>query len=148
MIIGVSQFERLFRLAANLDVDKADLKRLSEFVNQKLHDLLLMGVVSAKANQRDVIQVYDLPITKGLQESMHRFKALDVALELSPILESLAQLPALELAYSEEVSERLPMIVGAITISLARTFKVLDPDLKNPQTIHWDRAIEIFNMLL
>lgn len=148
MIIGVSQFEKLFRLAANLDVDKADLKRLSEFVNAKLHDLLLMGEVSAKANQRDVIQASDLPITKGLQESMHAFKALDVELELSPILETLAQLPPLDLAYSEEVKERLPRIVGAITISLAKTFKVLDPNLKNPQSLHWERAIEIFNMLL
>ncbi|RMH36826.1 MAG: DUF1931 family protein [Nitrospirae bacterium] len=148
MIIGISQFEKLFRLTANLDVDKADLKRLSEFVNAKLHDLLLMGEASAKANQRDIIQVFDLPITKGLQESMHAFKALDVELELSPILETLAQLPPLDLAYSEEVKERLPRIVGAITISLAKTFKVIDPDLKNPQSVHWERAIEIFNMLL
>jgi hypothetical protein len=37
-VIGVTKFERFFRVAAGLDVDKADLKRLDEFVNKKLYD--------------------------------------------------------------------------------------------------------------
>ncbi|GIX48406.1 MAG: hypothetical protein KatS3mg131_2617 [Candidatus Tectimicrobiota bacterium] len=65
MVMGVAQLERLFRLTASLDVDEDDLKRLTDFVKHKLHDLLLMGEVAARANGRDVIQVYDLPITKG-----------------------------------------------------------------------------------
>ena len=35
-IIGVSKFERLFREAAGLDVDKNDLARLNDFVRQKV----------------------------------------------------------------------------------------------------------------
>ncbi len=147
-IMGISQFERFFREAASLDVDKSDLKRMSDFLNQKLHDLLLMGVVTAKANGRDIIQVYDLPITKGLQESIHQFKKMDLLLELKPILEQLATLPTLELDYSDEVEAKLPEIVGGLTLALAKTFKVLDPALKNPQTEHWEKAIEIFDQLL
>jgi hypothetical protein len=80
-IMGVAKFERFFRVAASLDVDKADLKRYSEFVNKKIHDLLIRGVAAAKANGRDRIQPFDLPITKGLEESIHNFKKIEVRSE-------------------------------------------------------------------
>src|ERR1700730_7693273 len=35
-LMGIAKFERFFRLAAGLDVDKSDLKRYSDFVNQKI----------------------------------------------------------------------------------------------------------------
>lgn len=147
-IMGVAQFERFFRKAASLDVDKDDLKRLSDFINQKLYDLLLMGQVSAKANGRDVIEYGDLPITKGLQESIHQFKKMEIALDLQPILDQLSQLPPLDLAYSEEVESRLPETVGGMTYAIARTFKIIEPKLKNPQSEHWERVEQIFNLLL
>ncbi len=67
-IIGVSKFERLFREAAGLDVDKNDLARLNDFVRQKVYDLLLAAQATAKDNQRDVIQLHDLPLTLGFKE--------------------------------------------------------------------------------
>jgi hypothetical protein len=67
-VMSVARFERFFRIAAGLDVDKKDLKRYSDFVNQKTHDLLIRGKATAKANGRDIIEPFDLPITKGLQE--------------------------------------------------------------------------------
>ena len=54
----------------------------------------------------------------------------------------------LDLEYDEEVRAMLPQIVGGLTVALAWTFRTLDPDVKNPDTTHWDRAIEIFNRLL
>ncbi len=147
-IIGISQFERFFREAASLDVDKADLKRMSDFLNHKLHDLLLIGVAKAKANGRDVIQVHDLPITKGLQENIHQFRQIDLTLELQPILEQLATLPPLALDYSEEVESKLPQIVGGLLYGRAKIFTIIDPGVKNPQSLHWDRATEIFDLLL
>lgn len=63
-VFGGKKFEALFRNAAGLNMDKSDIKRLYEVVNQKMHDLLQMGEVAAQANDRDVIQLYDLPITK------------------------------------------------------------------------------------
>src|ERR1700730_5498613 len=52
-VMGVAKVERLFRTAARLDVDKQDLRRYSNFINQKVYDLLLRGEAAAKANGRD-----------------------------------------------------------------------------------------------
>jgi hypothetical protein len=76
-LMGIAKFERFFHLAAGLDVDKSDLKRYSDFVNGKIHDLLLRGQAAAKANGRVIIEPFDPPITKGLQESIHDFRNID-----------------------------------------------------------------------
>ena len=78
-VSGVARFERFFRLAASLDVDKDDLKRYNEFVQRKLYDLLLIAQAKAKANGRDIVEPQDLPITKGLQERMREFGKLETA---------------------------------------------------------------------
>jgi hypothetical protein len=147
-LMGISRFERFFRAAASLDVDKDDLRRYNDFVNRKVYDLLLIGQATAKANSRDVVEPWDLPITKGLQESVHGFKRMDEEVELRPILEQLANLPPLDLAYSEETEARLPGIVGGLSLGLARTFKIIDPKVKNPQTEHWERVFQVFDLLL
>jgi Domain of unknown function (DUF1931) len=147
-VMGVAKFERLFRTAARLDVDKQDLRRYSDFINQKVYDLLLRGEADAKANGRDIIQPFDLPITKGLQESIHAFRELDEKIELKPILDRITALPPLDLAVSVETEARLPTIVGGLSVALARSFKIIDPDLKNPQTVHWERCFQIFDLLL
>jgi hypothetical protein len=41
--MNVSKFERFFRVASGLDVDKTDRKRCSDFVHRKDYDLLLMS---------------------------------------------------------------------------------------------------------
>ena len=87
--MGVARFERFFRTAARLDVDKQDLKRYSEFINHKIYDLLLRAEAAARANGRDIIEPFDLPITKGLQESIHAFREIDEKIELQPILDYL-----------------------------------------------------------
>src|SRR5947209_18335485 len=145
-VTAIARFERFFRSVAGLDVDKSDLWRYSDFVNDKLYDLLLRGQAAAKANGRDVIEPHDLPITKGLQERIHEFRTLDEEIELQPIFDHLAARPPLDLAYGEEAEARLPAIAGGISVALARTFKVIDsvalartfkvidPELKNPQT--------------
>jgi hypothetical protein len=96
-VMGIPQFERFFRAAAGLDVDKSDLKRYSDFVHDEIHDLLIIGQATAKANVRDVIQPEDLPITKGLQERIHEFRKLDEEIELQRLLEDLATRPPLDL---------------------------------------------------
>jgi hypothetical protein len=147
-VMSVARFERFFRVAAGLDIDKPDLKRHSDFVHQKIRDLLIRGVANAKANRRDIIEPQDLPITKGLQECMHRFRDLDEEIELKPILVYLSTIPRLELDYSTETEARLPAIVGGLSVALARSFKIVDPELRNPQTLHWERAFQLFSLLL
>jgi hypothetical protein len=147
-IFSVVRFERFFRTAAQLDVDKDDIKRYSEFVEKKLYDLLLVGQATASANIRDVVEPHDLPITKGLQESMHAFRKMDEEIELAPILAQLVKYPPLDRALSEQTEQRLPLIVGGLSLALARTFAILDPEVKNPQTRHWEGVFQIFDQLI
>lgn len=148
MPIGVSNFKRFFRAAASLDVDKDDLRRYEDFVNRKVRDLLLISRAAARANGRDVIEPWDLPITKGLQETIHDFRGMDEAAEVRPMLEEIVAIPPQELAYSEETEGRLPEIAGGLSLALARAFKIIEPRLKNPQTEHWERAYRVFDLLL
>ncbi|KWX00386.1 DUF1931 domain-containing protein [Carbonactinospora thermoautotrophica] len=147
-VMGVAKFERFFRAAAGLDVDKDDLRRYSDFVNQKLYDLLVVGQAAAKANGRDIINPPDLPITKGLQESIRDFKDINEEIELQRVLENLAARPSLDLPFSEETQAQLPTIVGGMSVALARAFKIIDPDVRNPQTEQWERVFRIFALLL
>lgn len=148
MIMGVKQFQKLFRIAAGLNLDKNDLKKLNDFINHKLSDLLLLGQVSAQINNRDVIDFTDLPITKGLQEHIQEFKKMDELLEIQPILKQQAKLPPLRLEYSRTLESKISEIVGGITVSLAKVFHALDKDLKNPTPIEWEKVNTIYNILL
>jgi hypothetical protein len=147
---AIPRFQRLFRAAAGVDVDKSDLQRHEEFAHRKLHDLLLRAQAIAKANDRDVIYPHDVPITKGLQERMHEARELSKheEIELRPVLEALAIWPPLDLAYSDELTAVLPDIVAGLSVALAHSFKVIDPKLKNPQTPHWERAFALFDLLV
>jgi hypothetical protein len=72
----------------------------------------------------------------------------DDRLELEPILQGLAQLPALDLAYGEDTPAELPAVVGGLSVALAPSFKIVDPTLRHPQTKHWDMAFALFDLLL
>jgi hypothetical protein len=71
-VFGVAKFEHFFRAAAELDVDKNDLRRYSDFVERKLYDLLLIGQATAGANARDIVEPWDLPVTKGCRTACTR----------------------------------------------------------------------------
>ncbi len=148
MIVGVHKMEKLFREAASLDVDKNDLKRLSDLVGKKLNDLLIIGVRNASYNARDLIMEPDLPLTKGFLETMQGFRKLESELELQPILDHLAQYPPLEREPSADVLELLPDIVGTLIVVAARTMKVMDPKVVNPDTEMWDRVAQIMDLTL
>jgi hypothetical protein len=147
-VMAIPRFERFFRLAAELDIDKNDLKRYNDFVTEKLTDLLIIGQVAAKANLRDIIEFWDLPVTKGLQERVHEFEKLDAEIELEPILARLVASPQLDLTLSEETEARLPALVGGMSVALARAFRIIDPKVRNPQTEQWERAVRLFDLLL
>jgi hypothetical protein len=141
-------FHRFFREAAGLDVDKDDLKRYSDFVSRKTLDLLLRGQAAARANDRGTMEEWDLPITKGLQECIHAFRGMDTAIELQPVLDDLAAHPQLDVEYSDEFLTRLPLVVGGISVALARAFKIVDPTSHKPHGSEWERAFRLFDLLL
>lgn len=148
MLMQVAEFEKLFRQAASLDVDKNDLKRLSDFLRDRLYDLLVVAERNAKYNGRDVVLEPDLPLTKGLQENLQAFRQMDTQLALTPVLESMAALPPLDLEVAEEVRALLPALAGALVVAYAKVLKELDPGLKNPEPLHHERAERIFRLLL
>ncbi len=147
-VMGVAKFERFFRVAASLDVDKDDLKRYSDFVNQKIYDLLLIAQANARANDHDMIQPHDLPITKGLQETIHQFRKMDEGIEIEPILAHLATVPALDIPADDDTGQQLPLVAGGLSLALARSFKIIEPDVKNPGSKHWERAFRLYDLLL
>lgn len=145
---GIPRFERFFREAAGLRVDKDDLKRFDSFVQLKVADLLLMGEVTAKANNRDVIMLHDLPIAKGLEERMAEFRRLDVDMEINEMLIELAAVPQLESALSEELSAHLSEVAGGLSVAIARVLRILDPRARHPSTALWERANELFDVFV
>jgi uncharacterized protein DUF1931 len=147
-VMNVARFERFFRAAGALDVDKADVRRYNDFVAHELYDLLVRGKAAAKTNGRDIIEPADLPITRGLQESIERYREIDGELELQPILDGLADLPPLEYPYSDQTRAELPGIAGGLSVALARSFRIVAPGVKNPQAQHWERAFAVFDLLL
>ncbi|MEV4613193.1 DUF1931 family protein [Kitasatospora sp. NPDC049258] len=146
--MGIPKFERFFRAAAGLDVNKNDLKRYNDFVDAKLYDLCLIGMANAKANDRDIIEPQDLPVTKGLQESIHTFKKLEEGIELRPLLDQLAARPALGMEAAEDTQQRLPVLAGGLSVALARALKTIARDTRRPSTEQWDEAFELFDLLI
>jgi hypothetical protein len=144
----IHRLEKLFRRTGDLDLDKSDLGRLENFVRRKIEDLVVRGEANAKANNRDVIQPWDLPITKGLQETMHRFRQINAELQLSEYLGGLAGLPPSDLAIGDETQARFSEIAGGLCLALAETFRIIDQKLKNPTTREWEQAYRLFDLLL
>jgi hypothetical protein len=145
---SIPKFERFFRLAASLDIDKEDLRRYEEFINRKINDFVVRAEGIAKANVRDIIMPFDLAVTKGLQERMHEFRKLDAEVGLQEELDKLVKLPRTDLDYFEDTEGELRRIAGALTLALARSFRIVDPALKNPMTEHWQRAFALYDLLL
>jgi hypothetical protein len=94
---GTHQIEHFFRAAAGLDVDKEDINRYYDFVDQKAADFFLVAHDTAKANDRIAVEPRDLPITKGLEENIHAFEALDWDIGLERILEKAVLEPQMDL---------------------------------------------------
>ena len=145
---AITRFQRLFQQAAGLHIDKADVKRYEEFVAHKIYHLVQCGEKNAKASGARIIEPWHLPITIGLHRCIQAFEKLDETIALQPILDRLTKHPPLELAYGEQTEAMLPSIEGGLGVALARAFKIIEPELKNPQTRHWERATQIFDLLL
>jgi hypothetical protein len=67
---------------------------------------------------------------------------------LKRILEESVPEPLSDLAYSDEVEARLPLIAGGLSLAVARTFTIFDPQIKHAATTEWERAFQIFDLLL
>ena len=144
---GIPLFERFFRSAAGIKVDKNDLRRFQEFVDEQIDGVSIAGRDAAKWNGRDVIEPQDLPITRGVQERMREFDKLEEADEVRNLLREQVRRPPADVTFSENTERLLVELFGGLSIALARSFRVIDPTSENPSAQHWDRAFALFRML-
>ena len=144
---GVPVFERFFRVIASIQIDRSDVRRFRDFVDQQIDDIAISGRNSARWNGRDVIAPQDLPITRGLQERMREFDKLEEAEEIRELLRQDVRRPPAEVTFAEETEQLLPEVFGGLSVALARSFRVIDPTLANPGTAHWERAFEMFRLV-
>ena len=129
-VIGFHKLEGLFREGASLDIKKGHTKDILNIVEAKLYDLLIMGQANAKYNDRDVIWKSDLPITKGLEETIDQFKKLEQQIEVKDILDTLATYPPLY-ELEVELENSLVEIVGGLILALAKVMKTLNNDKRD-----------------
>jgi len=148
MIIGYNRLKEFLRRSAGLDIDKSDMKRLTDLIGKKLNDLLVIGVRNASYNNRDIIVEPDLPLTKGFLEHMQDFRRYEESIELKPILDHLATYPPLERALSLEVEAMLPELAGTFAMLAGHAMKTIDPDVKNPRGDIWEKVLCLMELLL
>jgi len=144
---GIPVFERFFRSVANIKIDKNDVRRFREFIDEEIDDIAIAGRNSAKQNGRDVIVPQDLPITKGVQERMREFDKFEEAEEIRALLSQVMRRPPGDVTFAEDTEDLLPELFGGLSIALAQAFRVVDPTVSNPSTEHWNRVFTIFRLV-
>jgi hypothetical protein len=145
---SVPVFERFFRSVAQLKVDKNDVKRFREFVDEMVDSIAIAGRNSARWNDRDVIAPQDLPITKGLQERMREFGKLETAGDMRDWIGQTLRRPPADVTFGEETEDVLTEVFGGLGVGLARSFRIVDPEVRNPNTEHWERASALIGLLI
>jgi hypothetical protein len=141
MVAGYNRVKDLLRRSAGIDIDKSDMKRLSDLIGGKLYDLLVIGVRNASYNSRDIIMEPDLPLTKAFLERMQDFRRYDEQIGLKEIFEQLSGYPPLERALSANVEAMLPGVAGTLAMLARETMKVIDPDVKNLDNAMCDKVL-------
>jgi len=147
-VVGFTKLEALFREAASLDINKGDAKEVTDIIESKLVDLLIAGERSANLNGRDIITEGDLPITKGLQETIIFARKLENQLPIEDILEYLTTIPPLKYPLSADLEAKLPEITGALLVVLAKTIKVINGGKRVFDHEDIQRAKEVLDLTL
>lgn len=147
-IFGANRLNELVGRMSGLRFDRNDLDRLTDLVDEKLYDLLLVGVRNASYNGRDLIMEPDLPLTRGLRDSMEDFALYKERVDVEPILEQLATHPLLEREPSQEVTDLLPELFGTLMMVTVELMPTVDPGVDNPDDDTWGRVRETMDLLI
>jgi len=147
-ILGYTKLETLFRKAASLDIDKGHAKEITDIIEKKLVDLLIAGERNANLNGRDVIWEGDLPITKGLQETIIAFKKLEEEIDVQDVLNYLTTVPPLKYPLAAELEAKLPEITGAILVVMARIMKEIDEEKRRVNHELIEKTARIMDLTL
>ncbi len=128
-VMGVAKVEALFRRSAGLDLDdKNKVAFCLDVVESKLHDLLLAGEEVALYNGREVLVMWDLPLTRGLRQTMKEFETLQEEVPVEDVMRFVASLPPLRVAYDPELEQELPKVAGGLMVALAKMTRLFSAD--------------------
>ena len=147
-VVGAVKLEVLMRKSAGLDLEKSKVKEITDIVEKKLYDLLLVGERNANYNGREVIWESDIPLTKGFLESMQKFKKLEEEIAVEDVLNFLATMPPLKYPLEAEVEKRLPEIVGTLIYILAQLIKEIAPESRKPSSEDIKKAGDILDLTM
>ena len=109
-------FQRFFRSVASIKIDKNDVRRFREFIDEEIDDIAIAGRNSATWNSRDVVVAQDLPITKGIQERMREFDKLEEAQEICELLRQVVRQPPADVTFADETEDLLPELFGGLSV--------------------------------
>ncbi len=151
-IVGYSRLESLYRAFLGLDLDKSKAEMIIDVSSKKLEDLFRVGMERAYVRGSDVVEYYDLPITKGLQETIkwyrrEREKHNDPRLELGPIVDYLMD-RVKGLVIGETVRDNLQDLTAAVLLLIGRVIKYVDPGTRKPSKEAIERAARILDLTL
>ena len=107
-----------------------------------------MGEENARYDDRQVIWLSDVPLTKGFRESIRKFKALEEEVPLEDILKFLASKPPLKYPLEAELEQKLPEIVGALIYIIAQIIKEVSEDNRYPSEEELDKTERILDLTL
>jgi hypothetical protein len=144
---GIPVFQRFFRSVASIKIDKNDVRRFREFIDEEIDDIAISGRNSATWNRRDVVVAQDLPLTKGVQERMREFDKLEEAQEIRELLRQVVRQPPADVTFADETEDLLPELFGGLSIALARSFRLVDPTVTKPSPEHWNRVFTLFRLV-
>ncbi|ADV45939.1 DUF1931 family protein [Nitratifractor salsuginis] len=147
-ILGYTKLEALFRKAASLDIDKGHAKEITDIIEKKLVDFLIAAERNANLNGRDIIWEADLPITKGLQETIIEFKKLEEEIDVQDVLNYLTTIPPLKYPLAADLEAKLPELTGAILVVMARIMKEIDRESRRVNHELIERAGRIMDLTL
>jgi len=146
-VVGFKKLETVFKKAAGIDLDKSKAEKITDIVEKKFHDLLLIAVEKAGYNKRDIIVESDMPITKGFEESLRQFKELEEEVDLQDILAFLEKIPPLKYPISSELEAKLPEYIGALMLIIAKVLKEIGAG-KKPSIENIEKTKRILDLTL
>ena len=146
-VVGFKKLETVFRKAAGIDLDKSKADKITDIVEKKFHDLLLVAVEKAGYNGRDVIMEADMPLTRGFEESIREFKKLEEEVDIKDILAFLEKIPPLKYPISAELESKLPEYIGALMLIVARVLKEVGAE-RRPSSEDLEKTERILDLTL
>lgn len=78
---------------------------------------------------------------------MREFDKLEEAQEIRELLRQVVRQPPADVTFADETEALLPELFGGLSIALARSIRIMDPNVSNPSPEHWNRAFTLFRLV-